>query len=258
MVQFTQQLKLFIRTVSNIHLPGLDPNVFLFTTPRSGSTWLMEMIWSQPGFKYCNEPLNLRVPDVVRHLGITTWEGLYSEAARPKIETYFRGLIDGSIRFSNPSPLHKYYRPFTRRIIFKILNGQEDRISWFADTFNGRILFLLRHPIPVSLSRKQLPRLETFVKSEYKRHFTVKQLTSAERVIANGSNLERGVLSWCFQNAVPLRDRRPDWIVMTYEQTVLEPEVIIRHLARRLDLPNPECMLARVAVPSRSTNLSDV
>ncbi len=58
--------------MTSTHRPGALPNVFIFTTPRSGSTWLMELIWSQPGFRCVNEPLDIRDPLVARSLEISS------------------------------------------------------------------------------------------------------------------------------------------------------------------------------------------
>ena len=87
-------MSLALRSVSNRHRPGTLPNVFVFTTPRSGSTWLMELIQTQPRFKQCSEPLNLRVDGVARRLGISDWEALYQDANWPRVRAYFRGLCD--------------------------------------------------------------------------------------------------------------------------------------------------------------------
>ena len=101
-------MSLALRSVSNRHRPGTRPNVFVFTTPRSGSTWLMELIQTQPRFKQCSEPLNLRVPGIARRLGISDWEALYQDANWPRVRAYFEGLCEGRIRliatFSFPSP----------------------------------------------------------------------------------------------------------------------------------------------------------
>jgi hypothetical protein len=252
-----KQAKVLIRSAASVHRPDGSPNIFLFTMPRSGSTWLMELIWSQPGFKHCNEPLNLRVDLVRRHLGIDTWEELYSQDATEKLAAYFQNWIDGRLHFKNPCPFGRHYRPVTRRIVFKIVNGCEDRINWLKDSFNGRVVYLLRHPLAVSLSRDTFPRLEAFVSSDYARHFTAEQLAFARHISRSGSHLEKGVLSWCFQNAVPLRDRTGDWVVLTYEQTVLEPALIVQHLTRRLDLPAPARMAAQIKIPSGVAAKSD-
>jgi len=75
------KIKRVIASTTNIHLTGNSPNVFIFSTPRSGSTWLMELILTQPGFKPCNEPCNPWDPDVCQRLarlGITDWADFHS------------------------------------------------------------------------------------------------------------------------------------------------------------------------------------
>lgn len=246
----------FITSVLPVHRPDGSPNVFLFSSPRSGSTWLMELIWSQPGFKACNEPLNIRVPEVRAHLGIDSWERLYQIDEIEKIEKYLSGWISGHFKFKNRRPFSRNYRPITRRIVFKIIHGCQDNINSLKEKLNGRIIFLLRHPLAVSISRKELPCLNAFLNSDYARHFTASQRTFAHEIVHTGSRLEQGVLTWCLENAVPMKEQTDDWLVVTYEQTVLEPEVVIHHMADRLLLPKPLEMNRKIAVPSQSTTKS--
>lgn len=234
-----------IKSLFNLHRPDGSPDIFVFTMPRSGSTWLMELIGDQPTFKTCSEPLNLRLPLVRKHLGICSWHQLHDPALEPVLEQYFRAFISGRLHFLDPIPWrNEVYRLYTRRIVFKVVHGGEERINWFRDTFRAKIVLLLRHPIAVSISREVLPRLDAYVESEYSLRFTVPQLALARKIIAEGSDLERGVLSWCFENAVPLADRSQDWAVVTYEQLVLEPRPVIDHLIDKLDLDSPERMIA--------------
>jgi len=249
-----------IAGLANIHRPDGRPNVFIFSTPRSGSTWLMELILTQPGFKPCSEPFNLAVPTVREHLarfGIVDWADFHGPRASVALKAYMGGFFNGRLTFKNPFPHRNYFRFVTRRIIFKILHAGEDRISWFRDTFNGRIVLLLRHPIAVSLSREACPRLEARLNSDYSRHFTAAQLKAAKTILASGTKLERGVLDWSLQNAVALRSATADWTVISYEQLVLEPKPVLDRLAARLELPEPERMVRRLRVPSASTDKWD-
>lgn len=239
-----------IKSFSNIHRPGRSPNVFLFSTPRSGSTWLMELIWSQPWFKYCNEPLNLHNAQVPRYLKISSWPELYSAQATPKLRAYFDAFCTGRLRFKNPNPFRRYYRPITRRIVFKEIHGGGDRMAWFRDNFNGRVAYLLRHPLAVSVSRNVYQTLAALLESEYSRHFTPEQRKFAHALNESGTKLQRGVLAWCLQNAVPLRTATDDWAVISYEQLVLDPDPALALLAEKLELPKPERMRRRLAVPS--------
>jgi hypothetical protein len=246
-----------VRAGSSVHRPNGRPNVFVFTTPRSGSTWLMELLADQPGFKSCSEPDDLRNPSVRRHLGISDWTTLYNLDSERLLRRYFEGFCSGRLRFMNPRPSLRRFRPVTRRIVFKLLHSGEDRIAWFRDTFNGRVVLMLRHPIPVSLSREVHPRLRAFLESDYRRHFDAPQLAFAERTAERGSKLERGMLDWCLQNAVPLRDAQPDWVVLSYEQLLLDPRPLIERMVAALELPDAGAMLARIDVPSRTVNKSD-
>lgn len=252
-----QRLKSTAKQLLNVHWPSGQPNVFLFATPRGGSTWVMEIIGSQPGFKRCSEPLNLRHPIVRKHLGLSSWRELYNDSALPAIERYFKGFVQGKLHFRDPSPLKRYYRLITRRIVLKIIHGGEQWINRFRDSCNGRIVYLLRHPIAVSLSRTQYPRIEAFLNSDYTKNFSKEQLGGSRRILQSGSDLDRGVLSWCLQNAVSLRNIQPDWAVVSYEQLVVDPKPVVDCLAEKLELPRKDPMLGALETPSAVLYKSD-
>jgi hypothetical protein len=246
-----------VRAYTHIHRPDGHPNVFLFSTPRSGSTWLMELIWTQPGFKFCNEPLDIRNPLVAQHLRIQTWQELYDPAATAALERYFSAICNGTLRFKDPPPFKGYYRPITHRIVFKEIHAGQDRIDWFTKTFNGRAVYLIRHPVAVSLSRQSYPTLDVLLSGNYSQHFSQEQLAFAHEVVRSGTKLEQGVLAWCLHNFVPLKHASADWAVVTYEQLILQPRSVIDYLSKKLDLPHPERMVRRLNVPSASERLSD-
>lgn len=242
------------------HIPSGKPNVFIHSLPRSGSTWLMELILTQPGFRRFNEPLNLRKEAVREHLGISEWAGLHGPGSREKLQIYFAGLCSDSFRdarFNYRAPMSRFYRPITRQIVFKMINGGEEHINWLADAFNGKVVFLLRHPFPVSMSRKYFPGLETILDTEFARFFTEVQLAFAARIIRGDNKLARGILDWCLRNSVALRSSTEHWAIVTYEQLVVNPTPAIEFISKKLGLPKPERMLKRLPVPSRSTHQSN-
>lgn len=247
-----------LKALGNRHRPGPRPNVFVLTTPRSGSTWLMELIWSQPGFKCCDEPLNLRHPAVRRATGIASWDEILSETGAAKIERYFRDICSGKVHSADALPWRsKYYRYRTDRIVFKLLHGAEGTLPELASQCNAKVVILLRHPIAVSLSRQALPRLASFMTGEASANFSAEQIERAERVIACGSELEKGVLAWCFQNALALQRVQPEWTVVTYEQLVLDPEPVVTRLVERLELTDQALILSRLTQAAGNQGKSD-
>lgn len=255
-----RKLVQFVKHNTTFHKSDGSKNILLFSSPRSGSTWLTQIMGTQPGFKLVREPFNLRQPVVLDYLKINEWEELYSIQADEKIMRYMHTFMEGNdndFRFKRERIFADTWHFRTHRIIFKILHACEDRIDWFKDTFNGEVIFLIRHPIPVSVSRKKLPRLESFLKSDYQRHFTPAQLKYAKHLIDKGDIFEQAILDWCFQNALPLRNRKDDWLVLSYEETVLEQEKVIELLVDKFNFEKPERMYKRLHVASGSTHMSD-
>ncbi|GAB4419836.1 MAG: hypothetical protein OHK0039_32700 [Bacteroidia bacterium] len=255
-----RQLKSAVKHHATFHKQGTEKNIFLFSMPRSGTTWLMEIIASQPGFKVVNEPFNLRKEVVRENLGIDDWDELFAPENQSKIASYLQHFIDGrdhDLRFFRYAPFSEFWKLRTHRIIFKVLFVGEANIDWYRTAFNAEVIYLLRHPVPVSLSRTEFPRLRSFIESDYHEHFSREQLLYAQQVIQRGDKYEQAVLDWCFQNAVPLRQATPDWLVLSYEQMVIEPERIIEHMVARFQFERPEWMYARVDKASNSTAKSN-
>lgn len=75
-----------IKHLASIHFPSQRCNVCVLSTPRSGSTWLMEVILTQPGFKSCREPFDLRNPAIFDRLSIDKWEDLYQDETLPQLQ----------------------------------------------------------------------------------------------------------------------------------------------------------------------------
>lgn len=246
-----------LRNFTNYHRPGKLPDVFIFSMPRSGSTWLQELLWTQPGFKYCNEPLNIKGPYLQGKVDIHSFEELYSLEVEEKLLKYFVGFHEGKYHFLDPNPLRKYYRPFTNRIVYKIIHGGEQHINAIAHRCNGKVIYLIRHPFAVSLSRRVLPRLAVLCSPKVMSGFSESQHFLAQKIQAEGSHLEKGVLSWCIQNRLALANRRPNWIVFTYEQLVVDPDPIVDLLVRELSLPLPVRIRQQLNVPSAVQTQSD-
>jgi hypothetical protein len=245
------EIKAALKTYSNFHKQGDLPNYFVFSLPRSGSTWLMELLATQPGFKFFNEPLYLDNKLVQNYLKINDWAALYEESANEKFYKYFDGIIKGKIGFLNPNPFTSFYRLKSSRIVFKIIHAGDDRINWFRDTFNGKIIYLVRHPIAVSLSRKKVSNLDASLNSSFSKNFNADQLAYAKMIVRSGTFLHQRMLSWCMRVSVVLRQRTADWAFVTYEQTVMNPSNVVEHLVKKVGLVDRDKFKNNLFVPSR-------
>ena len=248
-----------VKRLGNLHVPSRrHGNVCVLSSPRSGSTWLMELILTQKWFKPCNEPLNLRKPAISRRFGSSNWADLYSESQQHKVGHYLQSFLTNrySAAFKNLRIGQKHYRPITRRIVFKILHACEHNVSWLARVLNAKVVLLIRHPIPVALSREQLPRLHVFLNSDFTELLTSSQRSIARHVLDRNDRFELAILDWCLQNVLPLQQARNSLLVLTYEQLVLDPQPALERLVTYLDLDSLDRMLESITRPSGSVSKS--
>ena len=241
----------------NRHKLSGRPNVLIFSLPRSGSTWLQELIWSQPQFKYVNEPLNLKGDWLQNKSGINGFKELYTAAVRDKLINYFKGFINGKHHFMNPNPLRKNSRFFTSRIVFKVIHGGEVYINDIAQSTNSKIVYLLRNPIAVALSRKQIPRTQELTSDFVLSRFTLEEQKLAKEIIDDGTDMEKKIMLWCIQNKLALKHRNSNWLVISYEGLTCYPEKVLTTLAAHCELPDLKTMMKNVNIPSAVTTQSE-
>jgi hypothetical protein len=251
-------MKSLFKNVVHRHRPSKLPSIILFASPRGGSTWITELIASQPNFWPISEPLNVRADFVKKQLGVSKHSRLYSEAVLPRIEAYYSKILNGQYPDLKLRPGLRFYRPITDRVVIKENQACLNRIAWFEDTFEVKIIHLLRHPIPVALSREVFPVFDGFESCGLRQYFSEEQLALTDSIIESGTHLEKGVIAWCLHHVPALLATRSSWITLTYEETVLSPERVIGELANRLSLPNEVMMLTQVRRPSQVARKSNV
>lgn len=257
-IGLSRRLLLLVKACTNRHRQGPLPNVFVFATPRSGSTWLMEIIASQPGFKYYDEPLNPRRENVAYGRMFPDYSSLMPGSGDPdRIIGYLKALQAGRHRYMNPPPFRRNHRFFTNRIVFKI-HEIEHLMDQVASECGGQLVYLLRHPIANSISRTVQPRLEMFLNSpHYAALVGEPERTLEIRSIAkSGTPLQRAVISWCYENLTTLRAPNPAMLVVTYEELVVNPVKSCDLLMQQLDLPDRESMLAAFERPAINIRMS--
>lgn len=254
----SRRLKYAVRAASNLHRQGDRPNVFLFATARGGSTWVMEIIASQPGMKFYDEPFNIRRQNVSDTGLFPDWQSVMPDTGDPdRVVRFLNTLTAGGYRFMNPAPFRPHHRWFTNRIVFKI-HELEHLIGRIARECHGQVVYLLRHPIPTSLSRRVFPRLDLFLASPYYDRVIGEgpALREIKRIGAGGSHLQRGTVSWCYENLIPLRHADFDGLFVTYEEMALNPARSCDLLLERLSLPDREAMLDAFHRPSTNISMS--
>lgn len=255
-----EDIKWYVKRSCNIHRQGGKPNIYIFSTARSGSSWLMEMLSTQSGMKFINEPLLIDQIKKGKSPIPASWEFLLPNVNREEILLkYFNELTSNKLGIGNPAPFTQFHRWFSNRIVFKILRCK-DLMNWFEDEFNCQIVYLLRHPIPTNLSRSECELLPLYRNNDEYWH---KYLTSSQRkycssIIDSGSEMQKKVLDWCLQNLPPLRFLdRSKWLCLYYEDWVVNPHVNVQKTADFLQFKDHTKIHNQHAQASGSIGLSD-
>ncbi len=220
----------------------------------------MELLQSQDGIKVCSEPLNIRISHIKKQLGVSSWDDLLPGLQRDKrVLEYFQGIAENKITFFNQDPFKRGYRFFTNRIVYKVLHSGHDMVAEIRKKFDAKIIYLLRHPIAVTLSRQEYPRLNYFLlNDEYRKLFTTEQITLAEKILKNDDLFAHGILDWCFQNYPMLNaPDKVNWLTVTYEELITNPEAVSQVLTQFLDLDHPERIANIIRRPSLTVFKSD-
>lgn len=247
----------------NIHREKGKQDICIFSNRRSGSTLLMQMIYSQPSVNYVDQPLdpwryspyNKIFRDIYQNKDFTNKINLN------KLEKYcndvvFRGKLKG---YSQWNYLDNNYKFFSDRLVIKVLNALP-LIDWFEEKFDIKIVYLVRHPIPTSLSiiqRNWGNVAEYFLQNPHfiKKYFNDQKLNYSFKILESGTNLEKFVLEWCIYHSYPLsvyNSRK--WLTITYEELLLRPRKMVDLLCNYLDLHDRERMLKTILKPSRTTS----
>jgi hypothetical protein len=250
------------------HRQGAKKNICLFATRRGGSTWIMELIATQPGVRSLNEPFGSWFgvgAQVLRMPKYAAGHPVHFES--PEEEERFRAftelLLSGRAPVNAPwSFWRKGYRFRSDRLVLKILEAKA-LIDWFDRTFDVQIVYVTRHPIPQALScirNGWAPSSRAYLGDPW---FREEQLGDeladyAFEVVRTGSALERYVLNWALENYVPLKliHDRPAWIYASYEECVVRQEATLERLAEALELTDVDAMRGAFSRPSSTSRMS--
>jgi len=217
--------------------------IFICTSARSGSTWLMQMIAAAEGLRYVDQPLDIRNHHTKKYDLESSWKFLYnSNTNEEALREYIQDLIEGKITLQFP---HQFwldgYDIVSNRLVFKILFGLP-LLDWLKKNFNAHLIYLIRHPIPTALSRYKYDWPMSYVNQLIQNNenldiFTKSIKSFSQRILKNGSELEKYTLQWCVENYFPLKHiDEQDWLKITYEELVLNTEKLVELMIKELDL----------------------
>lgn len=256
----------FLLQIPSIYIPSSLPHIFIFSSRRSGSTVLRDMIASQPGFNYIDEPFNFSINQFHPYkniLGRDTLSQLISisQVDEGELEQFLDKLLNREIvTRSQWRIFSQNYHWHWNRYVVKELNAK-NLIYWFQAYLGARMesIFHIRHPIAVALSsiNTKWPHyyLDFLIDEEFNSTYLSKNARKiSEEIHQSGTEFDKYVLDWCMENLMPINMVKNNLIpIVYYEQIATEPIKTSQFLCKLLNLPNIEQM-AKIAVQPSPTS----
>ncbi len=225
-------------------------------TGRSGTTWLADIVAAQIPSRIMFEPFyNKYVKEFSRFH--------YFHYMRPtdqddELLAYCQKIFSGDIR-------HKWIdsqvdRIFSEKRLIKAIRANLF-LKWFNNNFSDvPILFIIRHPCAVVLSRMQLnwatdTDIEPFLAQP---KFVADFLTDKIDLIKDAKTLEeKHAIIWCISNLVPLKQFQSGQLpIFFYENLCFQLEVEIAKIFQVLKLPHQAILRSNMNIPSTTTRPS--
>lgn len=139
----------------------VNDTVVVAGAPRSGTTWLAELLRELPGrYKLLNEPLQLDWNPRAEEVGFNWRTRISPGEDRPELAGYIADALEGKIdygpswHFRNDHPLREIYEHAThRQLVVKFCRAGR-MLHWLSEKSDVRgIVLIIRHPCAVIASR---------------------------------------------------------------------------------------------------------
>jgi Sulfotransferase family len=229
--------------------PDYRKTVFVCGAPRSGTTWLAEVLNRSHAYRYLYEPFNCDKVPMVNHFSERQYLRPHNDD--PKYLEPARSIFTGKAR---DAWIDQYNRPgIVRRRLIKDVRSML-MLKWIREHFPGmKIIFIIRHPCAVTVSRIKLGWRSIWRETFFNQHDLMADYLSpfAGDIAAAHGVFERHIVDWCVENFVPLDQLvKSDVFLAFYENLLADPKIGLQKLFQFLELPFDKTVLKLLTKPS--------
>ena len=256
---------------------NINDTIVIAGTPRSGTTWLMEVLSAIPGYTYLYEPINPIWFPKIRGVGFQSRTYLPPDIDWPEGKEYLEKTFTGRV-FSLIPPIKFKAQPIMHRILGNKLIVKFVRINrllpWIAKRFDLRcMIFIIRHPCAVIASQlktgfygyfsdsppyhKTSPNLKNLLDETAKIDILDEEVYKRLKNIKTQEEMLAAL--WCLDNYIPLSQPKPyPWTTIAYEKLVKEEKKEVINLFNKIGEKNiPQSVFKSLKEPSMLTLGSD-
>ncbi len=241
---------------------GFPPSRPLVVTgsPRSGTTWLAEVIMERTDSILVWEPLNIGKNPLVKRLGFGWRQHIPKGFEWPEAEDYFQGLLSGKNVLPAQLEKNRTARVWkARQVLFKFCRANM-LLPWLMERFGPfPAVHIVRHPCGVVASQLKHGSWDhipsTFRVPDIPFRSVYEEHTSLIDSIRTPE--ERLAFVWALENKIPLsipEDQR-SWETIFYEDLVENFQTVMSDLSGRWQVPFEDRKGGDEAKPSMTTTV---
>ncbi|WP_090114262.1 hypothetical protein [Limimaricola pyoseonensis] len=246
---------------ATLRMRGFAPEqaLLLSCDPRSGSTWLSELLVAAAPSAVIWEPFHLDSAPRVREAGFAWRQVIPAEADWPEAEALVRDILSGRC-INDWTSWASSFGEFlaAERLVVKCCRAN-GFLPWMLRriAFRRRPIHFLRHPFAIAASQIRMGNFGTDgMAADLERGpFAADFVESAAYIRGLETDEERIVAMWCRVQGPALRDpvTAEKAVRLHYETMTLDPAAEIGRLFAAWGEPVPEPVLSRVRRASRMT-----
>jgi len=251
----------------------MEDAIIVAGTPRSGSTWIMDLLGWLPGYTILYEPFHPQWFRESYTLSLQSRPYLPLESSWIEGEKYVKKVLSGKIISENPYFVHDkinskfiVHRLLSNKLIVKSIRANR-LLPWIHHNFKVKgIIFIIRHPCAVIYSqlktgytgyhrltngnfkdiipdknqlRKEVIKIEPYHPGIIEK---IKEIEGQEEILT---------VIWCIDNLIPLSyDQSSSWYILPYERLITKGIKEVKNLFNWLEKDIPVETLKQFNIPS--------
>jgi hypothetical protein len=224
-------------------------SILLASSPRSGSTWIANVINYRNNFRTVFEPFNSIYVPICNEFEYRQY--LRPDNADERYLAPAQSIMAGRIRNKWVDQVNQI--PLAKKRLIKDVRVNLF-LKWLRDNFPEMpIILLLRHPCAVALSRIKEGWPSHIEELLNQRDLVDDFLGPFEEAIrATKTDFEMQIFLWCVENYVPLKQLRPDDVHLAfYERFCIDPHNEFDSLFRYIGLDYDSRVFIKMKQPVR-------
>lgn len=258
---------------------NISDTILIVGSPRSGTTWLLELLGKIPSYRLIFEPLNPTwYPESIR-MGFKSRTYRSIDSNWLEGEEYLKRIFTGKVTSSKKgpsyinSPKYLFFSLIANKLCIKEVRMNR-LLPWIAKRFELKKIFLIiRHPCAVVSSQLKtgytayhptsppykdiIPSLEDILNE-------VSEIDGLNPNVYNKLKFlktpdELLAAAWCLDNYVPLyKQKQYGWKIVFYEKLYQEQEMELRNIFNVIGFKNiPKSVIANLKEPSYVTRKNE-